>query len=332
MFGARLLFIVTNLGQFDRLVDRLPRLAGRRGGLRRILSGFAGAVAFCRRRGAQFLAWADCAAPAVAAGLAITPLGCLLAGCDFSRKPWDSPWALRFRRGRRRSSDSSFKDSCPSARRSLVHRRGSASRSSAWRCSPSHGGSCRAFPGQVFLSVVMGYGVALHRPSPPRGWRSRRSVAAFHVAGRRPLHAARRSGLPLRVVAAATAQTHIAAPRASSRAESRNIPAPMSAGLEGVEATATPGIEDLTGARRSEASTSVCSALHAPVCAAQETRARGMGSTARDGEHLCREAPGLRSWRSFRQRCISSWQSAAATSLRVGRNSHMRHWGRAQCL
>jgi phosphatidylglycerol:prolipoprotein diacylglycerol transferase len=161
MIGARLLFIVTNLGRFDRLVDVFRVWQGGVVAYGGFLGGFAGAVAFCRRRGARFLAWADCAAPAVAAGLAITRVGCLLAGCDFG-KPWDGPWALRFPAGSPAFKQQQLQGLLPlGATESLpVHPTqiyeslvGLALLALAWQVRRR-----RAFPGQVFLSVVMGYG------------------------------------------------------------------------------------------------------------------------------------------------------------------------------
>src|SRR5262249_20692110 len=53
---------------------------------------------FCRLHRIRLLAWADFAAPALCIGLAITRVGCFLAGCDFGR-PWTGPWAVSFPAG-----------------------------------------------------------------------------------------------------------------------------------------------------------------------------------------------------------------------------------------
>lgn len=94
--GAHLLFIATNPRLFDSVADVFAS-----GGLVAyggFLGGLFGSILFCRLAGVPFLVWADCAVPALCTGLAITRLGCLLAGCDFG-VPWDGAWAVRFPRG-----------------------------------------------------------------------------------------------------------------------------------------------------------------------------------------------------------------------------------------
>src|SRR5215510_3805771 len=63
LIGARLLYVVTNLDQFDDVLD--------------------------------VLAWTDAVAPSLCIGLLLTRIGCFLAGCDFGQ-PWNGPWAVRF--------------------------------------------------------------------------------------------------------------------------------------------------------------------------------------------------------------------------------------------
>jgi phosphatidylglycerol:prolipoprotein diacylglycerol transferase len=99
--GARLLFVVTNLDQFDR-VDRIADVfRWWEGGIVAyggFLGGLAGTIAFCRIHRIPVLAWADCTAPSLCVGLMFTRVGCFLAGCDFGQ-PWDGPWAIRFPAG-----------------------------------------------------------------------------------------------------------------------------------------------------------------------------------------------------------------------------------------
>lgn len=93
--GARLLYVVTNLDHFDRVVDVFAFWNGGVVAYGGFLGGFAGTMAFCRRHGIPLLPWVDCVAPALCLGLALTRIGCLLAGCDFGR-PWEGPWAIEF--------------------------------------------------------------------------------------------------------------------------------------------------------------------------------------------------------------------------------------------
>lgn len=102
LIGARLLFILTNLDTVHRASD-LFAVAVANGGLVAyggFLGGLCGSVLFCRFAGVPLLVWADCAVPALCTGLALTRVGCLLAGCDFGAPwdgaPWDGAWALRF--------------------------------------------------------------------------------------------------------------------------------------------------------------------------------------------------------------------------------------------
>ena len=83
--GSRLLYVLTNLGEFHDLLDAL---AVRRGGLVAyggFLGGFGGAFWYLRRRGVALLPWADVAVPSLASGLLLTRIGCYLFGCDFGK-------------------------------------------------------------------------------------------------------------------------------------------------------------------------------------------------------------------------------------------------------
>lgn len=83
LVGARLLYVLTNLSDFHSLEEAL---AFRSGGLvfyGAVIGGTLGAFGFLRGRGVAFAAFADVAAPAVAAGAALGRIGCYLAGCDY---------------------------------------------------------------------------------------------------------------------------------------------------------------------------------------------------------------------------------------------------------
>jgi phosphatidylglycerol:prolipoprotein diacylglycerol transferase len=96
--GARLLFVVTNLDQFSNVVEVFAWWKGGVVAYGGFLGGLAAAIAFCRFHHISLLAWADCVAPSLCLGLAITRVGCLLGGCDFGRD-WNGPWAIRFPAG-----------------------------------------------------------------------------------------------------------------------------------------------------------------------------------------------------------------------------------------
>jgi phosphatidylglycerol:prolipoprotein diacylglycerol transferase len=96
--GARLLFVVTNLDLFDDVAGVFDVSTGGLVAYGGFLGGLCGSMLFCRLARVPLLVWADCAAPSLCTGLAITRVGCLLAGCDFGA-PWDGAWAVRFPRG-----------------------------------------------------------------------------------------------------------------------------------------------------------------------------------------------------------------------------------------
>jgi len=98
LVGARLLYVVTNLDQFDSVIDVVRWWKGGVVAYGGFLGGLAGSIVFCRIHRVRLLTWADCAIPSVCLGLIVTRVGCFLAGCDFGR-PWDGPWAVRFPAG-----------------------------------------------------------------------------------------------------------------------------------------------------------------------------------------------------------------------------------------
>jgi phosphatidylglycerol:prolipoprotein diacylglycerol transferase len=83
--GSRILYILTNLNEFDSLASMF---AMRKGGLVAyggFLGGLAGSYFFLRRHKIPLLPWADVAVPSLASGLMITRIGCYLFGCDFGQ-------------------------------------------------------------------------------------------------------------------------------------------------------------------------------------------------------------------------------------------------------
>jgi prolipoprotein diacylglyceryl transferase len=98
LIGARLLFVLTNLDLFNDVGDVFDVGAGGLVAYGGFLGGLCGSMLFCRVARVPVLVWADCAVPSLCTGLALTRVGCLLAGCDFGT-PWDGAWAVRFPRG-----------------------------------------------------------------------------------------------------------------------------------------------------------------------------------------------------------------------------------------
>lgn len=96
--GARLLYVVTNLDQFASPLDVVAWWKGGVVAYGGFLGGLAAAIVFCASHTLPLLAWADCVAPSLCVGLALTRVGCFFAGCDFGRH-WNGPWAVRFPAG-----------------------------------------------------------------------------------------------------------------------------------------------------------------------------------------------------------------------------------------
>lgn len=85
VLGSRILYILTNLNEFDTFASWFEL---RRGGLVAyggFIGGFLGSLVYLKRNGLPLLPWADVAVPSLASGLMITRVGCYLFGCDFGR-------------------------------------------------------------------------------------------------------------------------------------------------------------------------------------------------------------------------------------------------------
>lgn len=98
LIGTRLLYVVTNLDQFDRFLEVFLLWKGGLVAYGGFLGGFVSTLAFCRIHRINLWVWVDCVAPSLCVGLALTRLGCFLAGCDYGH-PWEGPWAVHFPAG-----------------------------------------------------------------------------------------------------------------------------------------------------------------------------------------------------------------------------------------
>lgn len=86
LVGSRVLYVVTNLDEFQTFGDLF---AMRRGGLVAyggFIGGFLGSWAYLATQKIRLLPWADVAVPSLAAGLFVTRIGCYLFGCDFGKR------------------------------------------------------------------------------------------------------------------------------------------------------------------------------------------------------------------------------------------------------
>lgn len=83
--GARLLYVITNFGDF-RDAGFIDMINVRKGGLVAyggFLGGFVGSWIYLRSQKIRLLPWADVVVPSLGSGLGITRIGCLLYGCDY---------------------------------------------------------------------------------------------------------------------------------------------------------------------------------------------------------------------------------------------------------
>jgi len=95
IIGSRVLYVVTNLGEFDSVTEMLMVNRGGLVAYGGMIGGFLASWYGCRKRGIELLRWADVSAPSVVLGTAITRIGCFLFGCDFGARS-SLPWAIRF--------------------------------------------------------------------------------------------------------------------------------------------------------------------------------------------------------------------------------------------
>jgi phosphatidylglycerol---prolipoprotein diacylglyceryl transferase len=95
IIGSRVLYVLTNLAEFDSLSEMLMVNRGGLVAYGGMIGGFLASWYGCRKRGIELLRWADVSAPSVVLGTAITRMGCLLFGCDFGARS-SLPWAIRF--------------------------------------------------------------------------------------------------------------------------------------------------------------------------------------------------------------------------------------------
>jgi phosphatidylglycerol:prolipoprotein diacylglycerol transferase len=93
--GARLLYVVFHLEEYDSFVDVFALWQGGAtlyGGL--LLAIFVSYV-FAKKRDVDFMLIADVVAPSLASGIMITRVGCYLSGCCYG-SPTSLPWGVVF--------------------------------------------------------------------------------------------------------------------------------------------------------------------------------------------------------------------------------------------
>jgi prolipoprotein diacylglyceryl transferase len=95
IIGARLLYVITEIHEFDNPLDVVMLNKGGLVAYGGMIGGFLASWYGCHKRKIHLLRWADVSAPSVVLGTAITRVGCLLYGCDYGRRT-DVPWAIRF--------------------------------------------------------------------------------------------------------------------------------------------------------------------------------------------------------------------------------------------
>lgn len=95
VMGARLLYVVFHLEEYDTFVDVFALWQGGAtlyGGL--LLAIFVSYI-FAKKRNVDFLLIADIVSPSLAIGIMVTRVGCYLSGCCFGN-PTSLPWGVVF--------------------------------------------------------------------------------------------------------------------------------------------------------------------------------------------------------------------------------------------
>ena len=82
---ARLLYVVTNLHEFNTFGDIFNLRTGGMVAYGGFLGGFIGSAGYLAWKKLPLIPWADVAVPSLASGLFITRIGCYMYGCDFGR-------------------------------------------------------------------------------------------------------------------------------------------------------------------------------------------------------------------------------------------------------
>jgi phosphatidylglycerol:prolipoprotein diacylglycerol transferase len=85
IIGSRILYVVTNLGDFNSLADMFKVRLGGLVAYGGFLGGYLGSWAYLSSKRIRLMPWADVAVPSLASGLMITRIGCYMFGCDFGK-------------------------------------------------------------------------------------------------------------------------------------------------------------------------------------------------------------------------------------------------------
>ena len=98
VFGSRGLYILTHREHFSSIVDVVAIWQGGATFYGGLILAVAGAIVYLRIKKISFFRMADIGAPAVAAGVFVTRLGCFLSGCCFGN-PTSCPIGVVFPAG-----------------------------------------------------------------------------------------------------------------------------------------------------------------------------------------------------------------------------------------
>jgi phosphatidylglycerol:prolipoprotein diacylglycerol transferase len=169
IIGSRVLYVITNLNDFDSVWQMFMVNRGGLVAYGGMIGGFLASWYGCHKRKIPLLKWADVAAPSVVLGTAITRVGCFLFGCDYGART-SLPWAIRF------PGPNALAPQGSPAWQHHVHDFG-LSQAAGWSY-PIHPTQIyesvvglllfgllvwlrhhRRFSGQVFLAWVLGYGI-----------------------------------------------------------------------------------------------------------------------------------------------------------------------------
>jgi phosphatidylglycerol:prolipoprotein diacylglycerol transferase len=86
LIGSRVLYVLTNLDEFQSTADMFKVRLGGLVAYGGFLGGYLGSWAYLKWKRINLMPWADVAVPSLASGLLITRIGCYLFGCDFGKR------------------------------------------------------------------------------------------------------------------------------------------------------------------------------------------------------------------------------------------------------
>lgn len=95
VIGSRLLYVAFHTSEYDSILEVFALWRGGATFYGGLILAIVVSYAYAHRKGMPFLQVADIMSPAIALGIGISRIGCLMSGCCYG-KPTTLPWAITF--------------------------------------------------------------------------------------------------------------------------------------------------------------------------------------------------------------------------------------------